>query len=93
MKIVWDERKRLSNIAKHGLDFAHVDELDWQTALVEVRETSTATRPRFKAIGYFRDGTAAVVFATLGAEAISVISFRQASDKERRMLPWPRPKS
>ena len=93
MKIVWDERKRLSNIAKHGFDFEDVSELDWTTAFVEVSKKPSTTERRFKAIGYFRDGTAAVVFATLGAEAISVISFRQASEQERRRLPWPRPKS
>lgn len=25
MKIVWDEPKRLTNLAKHGLDFADLD--------------------------------------------------------------------
>jgi len=25
MKIVWDESKRLTNLAKHGLDFADLD--------------------------------------------------------------------
>ncbi len=93
MKIIWDERKRLSNIAKHGLDFADVSQLDWPNALVEPSGTPTVLTRRFKAIGYFRDGTAAVVFAALGAEAISVISFRQASKQERRRLPWPKPKS
>jgi uncharacterized DUF497 family protein len=25
MKVVWDESKRLTNLAKHGLDFADLD--------------------------------------------------------------------
>lgn len=89
MKIVWDEPKRLANLEKHGFDFADVGELDWATAVVEDGIPDATGHRRLKAIGYFRDGTAAVVFATLGSEAISIISFRPASDRERRRLPWP----
>lgn len=38
------------------------------------------------AIGRLADGTIAVVFATLGTEAVSVISMRPASRKERNLL-------
>jgi uncharacterized DUF497 family protein len=41
---------------------------------------------RMKAIGCFADGTAVVIFGTLGTEAISIISFRPASAKERKVL-------
>ena len=87
MKIVWDEPKRHANLAKHGLDFADVGELDWQTAVVVEALPTDSGRRRLKAIGYFRDGAAAVVFALLGMEAISIISFRPASRNERRCLP------
>ncbi len=89
MRIVWDEPKRRANLEKHGLDFADVSELDWGNAVVEDGRPDADGRRRLKAIGYFRDGTAAVVFAILGSEAISIISFRPASDKERRRLSWP----
>ena len=89
MKIVWDEPKRQANLEKHGFDFADVSELDWDHAIVVDGRPDADGRRRLKAIGYFRDGTAAVVFAILGSEAISIISFRPASDKERRRLPWP----
>src|SRR6266567_9022768 len=29
MKIVWDEPKRLANLARHGLDFADLNETFW----------------------------------------------------------------
>ncbi len=90
MKIIWDEPKRLASIDKHGLDFADIGEFDWESAIVAKSPAETPNSRRFKAIGYIRDGTAAVVFATLGSEAISIVSSRQASEKERRMLPWPR---
>lgn len=89
MKIIWDEPKRLANIEKHGFDFADIDGFDWENAIIE-KSLTEAESSRFKAIGYFRDGTMAVVFATVGTEAISIISFRRASSKERRRLPWPR---
>lgn len=89
MRIVWDEPKRRANLEKHGLDFADVSELDWGNAVVEDGKPDADGRRRLKAIGYFRDGTAAVVFAILGSEAISIISFRPASEKERRRLSWP----
>ncbi|OCW57578.1 BrnT family toxin [Hoeflea olei] len=88
MKIVWDEPKRRANLNKHGFDFAEVAELDWHTAIVEDGRPDADGRQRFKAIGTFRDSTV-VVFAILGSEAISIISFRAASDKERRRLRWP----
>jgi uncharacterized DUF497 family protein len=91
MKIVWDEPKRLANIAKHGFDFADIGDFDWEDAMVVESQAVEFNQRRFKAVGYFRDGTAAVIFATLGAEAISIVSFRRASEKERRALSWPRP--
>jgi uncharacterized protein len=91
MKIVWDEPKRQANLVKHGLDFADVGELDWSHAVVLDAHPDSEGRRRLKAIGYFRDGTAAVIFAALGVEAISIISFRAASVRERGYLSWPRP--
>ena len=35
MKIIWDEPKRLSNLAKHGLDFADIEDgFDFDGAIV-----------------------------------------------------------
>ncbi|MCL8382472.1 MULTISPECIES: BrnT family toxin [Xanthobacter] len=82
MKILWDEPKRLANLAKHGLDFADLDEAFFAGAVVR-----PAKLGRFKAIGRRADGSLAVIFATRGAEAISVISMRPASTAERRFLP------
>jgi len=93
MKIVWDEPKRQANLQKHRLDFADIGEFDWANAVVEDARPDASGRRRLKALGYFRDGTATVIFMTLGREAVSIISFRPASDRERRRLPWPRPQS
>ena len=73
--IVWDEPKRQSNLARHGLDFADLDAV-----------TVPANKDRYMAIGRMNDGTIAVVFAVLGMEGVSVISMRPASRKERSLL-------
>ncbi|MCB1466340.1 BrnT family toxin [uncultured Paracoccus sp.] len=78
MLIVWDEPKRKANLAKHGMDFADLDAEFLLDALV-----IPAKQGRFKAMGRFADGTIAVIFATLGTEAISLISMRPASKQER----------
>jgi uncharacterized DUF497 family protein len=81
MEIVWDEPKRLANLAKHGLDFADVGEgFDWETALV-----TTANNGRFKAVGMLLGDTVVMIFALLGTEGISIVSLRPASKRERSM--------
>lgn len=81
MKITYDESKRQTNLTKHGHDFADLD-LDFFENSVVI----PAKGGRLMAIGVLRDGTIAVVFATLGTEAISIISMRDASRKERSIL-------
>jgi len=80
MEIVWDEPKRLANIAKHGLDFADLTSDFFLEAHVEA-----AKEGRFLAIGRLKgEVVIAVVFRPLGSEAVSVISMRRANQKERR---------
>lgn len=81
MQIVWDEPKRLANMAQHeGLDFA-----DLTPAFFEAATVIGAKKGRLMALGELEDGhTLAVVFVPLGREALSVISMRRADRKERR---------
>ncbi len=81
MMIVWNEPKRQTNLAKHGLDFADLDESFFLSSVVV-----PAKGGRHMAIGQLADGTIAVVFAVLGVEGVSVISMRPASRKERSLL-------
>ncbi|HTN62235.1 MAG TPA: BrnT family toxin [Devosia sp.] len=82
MEITYDEPKRLINIAKHGFDFAVLDVAFFASSVIVPAKAS-----RYMAIGEFRGQTiVAVVFAPLGSEAISVISMRAASRKERNIL-------
>ena len=83
MLIVYDEPKRRSNLVKHnGMDFA------WLTAaFFEAAAIFPARTGRSLAIGELNGQViVAVVFKPLGSEALSVISMRPASRKERSLL-------
>ncbi|MDX3929132.1 MAG: BrnT family toxin [Shinella sp.] len=77
MKIVYDESKRRSNIAKHGYDFA-----DLTLEFFAGSSVAAAKKNRMKAIGPFRGQTLSVVFFRLGSEGLALISMRPASRKE-----------
>ncbi|MEG9883985.1 MAG: BrnT family toxin [Hyphomicrobiales bacterium] len=82
MKITYDENKYLTNIEKHGVDFAELD--------IEFFDKATvlpAKQGRHIAIGEFQEAIiVTVVFKPLGSEALSVISMRPASKKERQLI-------
>lgn len=78
--ITWDEPKRQSNIAKHGLDFADLTLEFFMTAI-----TVEAHNGRFAAIGTLNDGTVTTIYYELGREALAIISLRSASKKERAL--------
>lgn len=79
MIIVWDEPKRQLNLSKHGLDFAELDLSFFLNASIR-----TAKSDRAIAIGELKGRLiVAVVFLPMGREAISIISMRPASRRER----------
>ena len=80
MKIVWDEPKRLANIEDHHLDFADLDEAFFENALV-----LPSYKRRRRGVGRHRDDVIAVIFPSWGAEAVSIISMRPASKKEKQL--------
>lgn len=81
MIIVFDPPKRLATLDSRGLDMADLDMAFFNAAVIIPSRAG-----RFKAIGWFRGRAILVVFASLGTEALSVISMRPASRKERRVL-------
>jgi hypothetical protein len=81
MQILWDEPKRQQNLAKHGLDFADFDPQMLLTASV----TSTHSG-RLKVIGILGGEPVTVVLKPTGREAISIVSMRPASRRERKAL-------
>ena len=87
MRYVWDEPKRFSNLQKHGLDFADVENgfFEWDGALVRPSYPGKRGEARFSATGFMHDNLVALAFSPLGSEALSLISLRPASRKERRL--------
>ena len=81
LRITWDEVKRRANLEKHKLDLADVTPAIFDAGLVQVGRNG-----RFKAIGLVNERPVAMIFKPLGSEAISVISLRPASKKERQLL-------
>jgi uncharacterized DUF497 family protein len=79
--ILWDEPKRLANLEKHGLDFADLS-IDFFLGALIIE----AKQDRYMAVGRLDYGVIAVVFVTMGVEALSVVSMRAASRLERGLF-------
>ena len=85
MIITWDEPKRLANFMKHGLDFARFETgFDFDGAVRYPARPSRTGRQRFIFVGDL-DGEIVVlaVVSPLGTEALSLVSLRRATEKER----------
>ena len=81
MRIVWDERKRIANIAKQGMDFADLTPEFFESAV-----TGPTRLGRSIAIGWHAGIGTVVIHARYGREAISIISMRPANSRERAVL-------
>jgi uncharacterized DUF497 family protein len=81
MRFEWDERKRLSNAEKHGLDFLDAD-LVFRGPHFDYR-SPRHDEDRWVTVGMLEEREVAVVW-TLRGDAIRLISFRRARHEERR---------
>lgn len=80
MRYEWDERKRLSNLEKHGFDFFDVIDV-FESTHVETPSPHSSEK-RFLATGIFKQRFVTIVY-TMRGEAIRIISFRRARHEER----------
>jgi uncharacterized DUF497 family protein len=81
MLFEWDERKRLANLAKHGLDF-----LDADLIFRGVHYSYPSERrgeDRWVTVGLLEGREVALVWTARG-DAMRLISFRRARREERR---------
>ena len=76
----WDEAKRQSNLANHGVDFADIEQFDWETAFTMSSDRQGETR--FAAIGNIAGRLHLVVYTPRGVNR-RIISLRRPSSKER----------
>lgn len=79
----WDEEKRASNLAKHGVDFELVDLFEWETADVRLDTRQSYGEDRFIAEGMIQ-GRLFVAVITRRGPTTRLISLRKANVRERR---------
>jgi uncharacterized protein len=77
----WDESKRASNLKKHGVDFAIVKDLDFETALVLSDDRKNYGEERYRAYGTIKGRLHALVFARREGR-IRVISLGKSNARE-----------
>lgn len=85
MRIIIDPPKRAANLSRHKIDLKDFEDgFDVDTAVVLPTKPSRTGRRRLKLIGEMvGHGVVVVIVSPLGSEAMSVISIRPASKKER----------
>ena len=81
MFITYDPPKRAATLKARNLDLAMVTEAFFATAKVV-----PGKKGRFIAVGRIDGRPYAVVYKPLGTEAVSIVTMRVASRKERRLL-------
>ncbi|MEI9989932.1 MAG: BrnT family toxin [Rhizomicrobium sp.] len=84
MDFEWDEAKRLSNLAKHGLDFVNAAKLDWARASILPDHRFDYGEDRYRAF-LTMDGVLCSIAFTRRAGALRIMSFRRANRMERRL--------
>lgn len=81
-RLIWDESKRMANLAKHGLDFANtawVLESDIRLDVIAVR----SGEERVQSFAYVFDRLAVLTLVHVAREdVLRIISFRPASEEE-----------
>jgi uncharacterized DUF497 family protein len=79
----WDERKRRSNLAKHGVDLALAERFDWLTAVIEEDDSEPYGEQREVATGWI-DSVLYIYVYTVRNEQDHAISLRKARPKDYR---------
>lgn len=81
MEYDWDAGMRTANRAKHGVDFAVVEQFDWESALVADDQRRDYGERRRIAIGRIGTRVYVLVFTQRG-DVIRVIGLRKANPRE-----------
>jgi len=83
VELEWDSRKALSNLRKHGIDFADAAMVLYDDCAITVPDDRT-DEERFVTIGMDVLGRVLVVVYTWRAARVRLISARGATARERR---------
>jgi len=85
MHFIWDEAKKLSNLQKHGLDFADAWQVFEGPTLTTEDDRENYGEQRFNTLGLL-DATVVCICHTETDEEIRIISMRKAEHYEIRQL-------
>lgn len=88
MQMIWDEEKRRSNLAKHGLDFADAHEVFRGAVFVFEDKRQSYGEQRFialGALGMLREIVVAIAFTEPEEDLIRIISMRKAIRNEQQI--------
>ena len=85
MNFEWDEAKRKSNLAKHGLDFADAHLAFNLPMFVVLDDRESYEEARFQAIGLLYGNFTTLVFTEPADGTIRIISMRRATPQERKI--------
>lgn len=84
MMIVVPEPKRIANLAKHRIDMNEFEAgFSWGRYLSGPTRPSRTGRARKRYVGTLNGIVVVAIVSPLGAEALSLVSIRLASPKER----------
>ena len=83
MKISYDEKKSLRNIALRQLSFAKVIDFDWDSATIREDIRFNYPERRYIAYGYLGERLHALCFTPIQG-GVRVISFRKANKREKQ---------
>jgi uncharacterized DUF497 family protein len=81
MNIEFDPIKNAKNIAERGLNFEHVVDFEFETAIIWIDSRKTYPETRISALGLLSGRVHSLVF-TETKTGIRVISFRKANKRE-----------
>jgi uncharacterized DUF497 family protein len=84
VKLEWDERKRRSNLARHGIDFADLEPLFAGLTITINDERFEYPEPRFLTVGFLEERLLLVAH-TETDRVIRIISARKATSHEKKI--------
>lgn len=84
MDYEWDEKKRQSNLEKHGENFADVVWLDWGRAHIEPDTRQDYGEARYTALVPRDDDRLMCLVFTPRGRRMRIISYRKANSREKK---------
>ena len=85
MNVIWDEAKRESNLRKHGIDFADVQEL-FEGHTVTFEDERNYGEERFITIGLLHFQVVVIIYVYRDENGIRLISARRATNYEQKLF-------